>query len=125
MASAPGNLTFVSNDMWGTRLVTSWSSKSSAGVASDVHFRENTLHSEKAVHSGFETQRRRRQKSKTGAQVTPTGHVNVSTKDIKKPFQAMERDSEMHFLGRMRYLAGGSRASADETTDQESHQGKT
>ena len=57
--------------------------KRSAGVAPDVNLREHVTHTplpsvNKAAHSGFETQRRRHQKSETGASVAP--QKDVSTK---------------------------------------------
>ena len=50
--------------------------KMSAGVAPDVNLRECVTHmpppsSNKAVHSGLETQRRRHQKSEKGVSVAP------------------------------------------------------
>ena len=50
--------------------------KRSAGVASEVNLGECVTHMppqslNKAVHFGFETQRRHRQKSKTGVSVVP------------------------------------------------------
>ena len=50
--------------------------KRSAGVAQEVNFREHVTclpppSSNKTTHPGFETQRRRHQKSKTGVSVAP------------------------------------------------------
>ena len=50
--------------------------KRSAGVAPEVNLREHVTHTpppsaNKVAHSGFETQRRRHQKSKTGVLVSP------------------------------------------------------
>ena len=50
--------------------------KRSAGVAPEVNLRECVTHTpppslNKATNSGFETQRRRHQKSKTGVSVAP------------------------------------------------------
>ena len=49
--------------------------KRSEGVASDVNLSKHVTHTpppsaNKAAHSGFETQRRRQKKSKTGVSVT-------------------------------------------------------
>ena len=73
----------------GTGLAAMPAAKRSAGVAlevdlGNVHYVR--LHNvKKAAHSGFEIQRRRHQKSKTGVPVPPKkGHVNVSAKSFKK-----------------------------------------
>ena len=59
--------------MWGQDWLRA---KRLASVAPEVDFREHTLRlppqkANKAAHSGFETQRRRHQKSKTGVPVAP------------------------------------------------------
>ena len=62
--------------------------KRSAGVAPEVNLREHITQTplasvKKAAHSGFETQRKHHQKSKTGASVTP----QFFFKKINKNFQ--------------------------------------
>ena len=53
-------------------------------ISGNVHY-VRLCNANKAARSGFETQRRRHQKSKTGVSVAPKiGHVYVSAKNIKK-----------------------------------------
>ena len=62
--------------MWGTVTGYHAAGKRSVGVTPEVNLREHTSCRplpivNKADHSGFETQRRRHQKSKTGVSVAP------------------------------------------------------
>ena len=62
--------------MWGKRLAAMLAIYTGRGVAPEVNLRERISctplpSANKAAHSGFETQRRRHQKSKTGVSVAP------------------------------------------------------
>ena len=62
--------------------------KRSAGVAPEVNLRQGVTHTplpnaNKAAYSGFETQRRRHQKSKTGVSVAPQKGLMSSKKFLK------------------------------------------
>ena len=62
--------------MWGKGLAAMLALYTGKGVAPEVNLREHISHTppqslNKAVHSGFETQRRHHQKSKTGVSVAP------------------------------------------------------
>ena len=57
--------------------------KRSAGVSPEANLKEHASHTppptaNKAAHSGFETQRRRYQKSKTGVSVAPQKDMCLS-----------------------------------------------
>ena len=67
--------------------------KRSAGVAPEMNLREHISHTplpsvNKAVHSGFETQKKCHQKSKTGVSVAPQIGV-MSSKFFKKKIYAV------------------------------------
>ena len=62
--------------MWGEGLAAMLALYTGKGVAPEVNLREHISHTppqslNKAAHSGFETQRRRHQKSKTGVSMAP------------------------------------------------------
>ena len=63
--------------------------KRSAGVAPEVNLREGATHmsvssTNKAAHSGFETQRRCHQKSKTGVSVAPQKGLMSSKRNLSE-----------------------------------------
>ena len=77
----------------GKQLAAMLAAKRSAGVAPEVNLRECISHTpppstNKAAHSGFETQRRRHQKSKTGVSVAPK--KDLSPPKIKKKLLRFE-----------------------------------
>ena len=87
--------------------------KRSAGVAPEVNLREHITQMplasvNKAAHSGFETQRKHHQKSKTGASVTP------QFKKKKKNFQgvALSADDVFVFVFEKLIYCGWSRCLA-------------
>ena len=72
--------------------------KRSAGVAPEVNLRECVTHMplpsvNNAAHSGFETQRRCHQKSKTGVSVAPQKGL-MSSKNLKKKKRSTRRGEE-------------------------------
>ena len=75
----------------GKQIVAMLATKRLAGVAPEVNLRECIScmplpSANKAAHSGFETQRRHHQKSKTGVSVSPQKGLMSSKKILKKPF---------------------------------------
>ena len=68
--------TSAETSMWGKQPAAMLAIYTGRGVAPEVNLRECISHtppqsSNKAAHSGFETQRRRHQKSETGVSVAP------------------------------------------------------
>ena len=74
--------------MWGKPLAIMLAIDTGKGVALEGNLGECISHTplpsaNKATHSGFETQRRRHQKSKTGVSMTPQKGL-MSSKNLKK-----------------------------------------
>ena len=74
--------------MWGKQPAAMLAIYTGRGVTPEVNLREHISHtplqsSNKAVHSGFETQRRHHQKSETGVSVAPKMDM-CPTKILKK-----------------------------------------
>ena len=74
----------------------------SAGVTPEVNLREHVTHTplprvNKAAHSGFETQRRRPQKPKTGVSVAPQKGL-MSSKNFLKEFKINIPSENGYFL---------------------------
>ena len=76
--------------MWGRRLAAMMALYTGKGVTPEVNLKEHISHiapqsSNKAAHSGFETQRRRHQKSKTGESVAPQKGLISKTGESVEP----------------------------------------